>query len=428
MERLTVYGGKALRGCVTVPAAKNSVLPIAAASLMLDGESVIKKCPALLDVNVSMDIINTIGCRAYTADGNLHISYADGEICKIDNSLCKKMRSSILYLAPVLYRRGKVEICLPGGCNLGKRQIDIHLAGLEKMGAEIECRDDSITVSAPDGLKGATFRLHTASVGATQTLLMAAATAKGITILRNCAREPEVADLARFLRCAGARITGAGKSEIIIQGVASLSGVEYTPIADRIFAATVLSAVNACKGMVFIKNYPAEYMRIFEKMLEKTGLNILHFAENALAVKGFRAAADINVHTGYYPSFPTDMGPLLSSALVNNNGTLVLTEGIFENRFSYAPEFEKLGLCCRTDGSRYYQTAGQNIYRAELKAADLRAGAALVVAALAKRGKFTIEGLEYIDRGYEKIEEVFSALGGDIRRDTFGQQTEVKKE
>ena len=204
MERLTVYGGKALRGCVTVPAAKNSVLPIAAASLMLDGESVIKKCPALLDVNVSMDIINTIGCRAYTADGNLHISYADGEICKIDNSLCKKMRSSILYLAPVLYRRGKVEICLPGGCNLGKRQIDIHLAGLEKMGAEIECRDDSITVSAPDGLKGATFRLHTASVGATQTLLMAAATAKGITILRNCAREPEVADLARFLRCAGA--------------------------------------------------------------------------------------------------------------------------------------------------------------------------------------------------------------------------------
>ena len=415
-----------MHGCVTVPAAKNSVLPITAASLMLDGESIIKKCPALLDVNTSVDIINSLGCKADCSDGNLHITYCENENCTIDKELCKKMRSSILYLAPILYRRGKVSLCYPGGCNLGKRQIDIHLAGLEKMGAEVKCEDDCITVSVPNGLKGTTFRLHTASVGATQTLLMAASVAKGITVLRNCACEPEVADLAQFLRCAGAKITGAGKSEIIVQGVPFLSAVEYIPIADRIFAATILSAVNACKGVVFIKNYPDEYMHKFEKLLAKTGLKVIHFAESAVAIKIFNVAADIKVHTGYYPAFPTDMGPLLSAALINNNGTLTLTEGVFENRFSYISEFEKLGLCCETDNREYYQTAGTDNFNADLKASDLRAGAAIVVAALAKRGKFTIEGLEYIDRGYEKIEEIFSSLNGDIRRYTF-ERTEFQR-
>ena len=408
-----------MHGCVTVPVAKNSVLPIAAASLMLDGENIIKNCPGLLDVKTSVDIINSIGCSAVNLDGDLHISYSESENCTIANELCKKMRSSILYLAPVLYRRKKVTLCYPGGCNLGKRQIDIHLAGLEKMGADIRCDEDTVTVSAPDGLKGTTFRLHTASVGATQTLLMAASTAKGITVLRNCAREPEIADLAQFLRCAGAKITGAGKSEIIVQGVSCLESVEYTPITDRIFAATILGAVNACKGMVFIKNYPAGYMHLLEKLLAMTGLSVIHFSESALAIKIFDTAADIKAHTGCYPAFPTDMGPLLSAALVNNNGTLNLTEGVFENRFSYASEFEKLGLCCRTDNKKYFQTAAAEVCSGNLKAADLRAGAALVIAALAKRGKFTIEGLEYIDRGYENIEKIFSSLGGDIRRDTF---------
>ncbi|MBQ7816672.1 MAG: UDP-N-acetylglucosamine 1-carboxyvinyltransferase, partial [Oscillospiraceae bacterium] len=259
------------------------------------------------------------------------------------------------------------------------------------------------------------------SVGATQTLIMAAVTAKGITVLRNCAREPEIVDLARFLRQAGAKITGAGKGEIIIQGVSSLNAVEYTPIPDRIFAATVLSAVNACKGVCFLKNYPSEYMQHFEKMLKQTGLKILHLADGAFAFKGFDKAADINAHTGYYPALSTDMGPLLSAALINNSGTLNLHEGVFENRFSYLTEFQKLGLCCKTEGRNYYQTQKNDIYLAALKAADLRAGAALVVAALAKRGIFTIEGLKYIDRGYEKIEDVFSALGGDIRRDLFEQ-------
>lgn len=408
-------------GCTTITSAKNSVLPIAAAAVMLDGETVIHKCPDLLDVRVSADIINSLDCSAIMQNGNFSVLYKESDICTIPEDLCSKMRSSILYMAPLLYRKGKAEICWPGGCNIGKRQIDIHLDGLKCMGAQVECVENKIIVTAPQGLRGTQFRLRLPSVGATQTLIMAASTAKGITVLHNCAREPEVVDMVRFLKDAGAKITGAGKGEIIIQGVPALSGVEYTPIADRILAATVLSAVNACRGAVYMKNYPAAYMSAFEKLLKPTGLKIYHLANGTLALKTFDRAVDIKTHTGYYPAFSTDMGPLLSSSLVNNNGTLLLRENIFENRFSYSHEFEKMGLNCRTDSRDYFQTAGKEIFSAHLKAEDLRAGAALVVAALARRGSFTIEGVEYIDRGYEKIENIFSSLGGNIRRETFEQ-------
>ncbi len=422
LEILTICGAKPLFGTVTIPTAKNSLLPIAAAALMLDGECVIKNCPNLSDLKVSTDIINSIGSKAVLSEKNLFISYSESEKTEIDNQLCKKMRSGILYISPLLHRKGKVTLYRPGGCNLGERKIDIHLEGLKKMGAQVSFdEDEKITITAQNGLKGTQFRLNVPSVGATQTLIMAAVQAKGITILRNCAREPEVVDLAHFLKCAGAKITGAGKSEIIIQGVQNLNAVEYTPIPDRIFAATVLSAINACKGICFMKNYPQEFMGKFEELLKKTGLKLMHMSSGTLAVKCFDKAADIKAYTGYYPLLSTDMGPLLSSALVNNNGTLCLTEGVFENRFSYKSEFEKLGLCCRTEGRKYFQSAKNEVYNANLKASDLRAGAAIVVAALAKRGRFTVEGLEYIDRGYEKIEEVFSSIGGNIRRNSVEQ-------
>ncbi|MBE6878947.1 MAG: UDP-N-acetylglucosamine 1-carboxyvinyltransferase [Ruminococcaceae bacterium] len=422
MDKLVVNGGKKLHGKVTVPVAKNALLPIIAASLMLDGESCIKNCPALSDIKASKDIINSIGSVAVLQNGDLSVCYTDSEIYEIPEPLCQSMRSSVLYLAPLLYRKEKVAISLPGGCNIGKRPIDIHLDGLCRMGAQAECEDGKITLTVPDGLKGISYKLRVPSVGATQTLLMAAATAKGLTILKNCAREPEVVDLARFLNCAGAKITGAGKSEIMIQGVTSLNGVEYTPIPDRIFAATVLSAVNACKGVCCINNYPVEYMTAFEKLLKTTGLNIFHLSGSAIVFKTKEKTADINVHTGYYPAFSTDMGPLLSSAFINNDGVLNLCETVFENRFSYMEEFIKLGLCCRTDGREYYQTKGKDVYIANLQAKDLRAGAAIVAAAMAKNGCFTIEGVNFIDRGYEKIEEIFSSLGADIRRVSVGGQ------
>lgn len=411
-----INGGKALMGRLTVPSAKNAALPIIAASLMADGETTVKSCPQLSDIQTSVQIINSIGSRAVMENGGLSITYADSECCEISPDLCGKMRSSILYLAPLLYRKGKAVVYQPGGCNLGSRKIDIHMEGLCRMGARVEYDGDKILLFAPDGLKAVHYRLRLPSVGATQTLIMAACVAKGITVLHNCAREPEVADLAGFLNRAGAKIVGAGKSEVIIRGVDRLCGVEYTPIPDRIFAATVLSAVSACKGICLLNNYPQEYMSGFEKLLKQAGLKIIHYSNSALLVKCIDKACDISVHTGYYPAFSTDMGPLLSSAMVNNNGTLKIYEGVFENRFSYMPQFKKLGLCCYADGKQYYQTQQSNVYSARLSAQDLRAGAAIVVAALAKRGRFTVEGLQYIDRGYQNLEQILALLGADIRR------------
>ena len=417
LEKLLINGGRKLYGSVKIPSAKNAILPIVAASLMLDGESNICNCPKLSDIEVSAQIAEATGSTAVFRNGTYSAFYKESGIYEIPKELCSQMRSSVLYLAPLLYRYGKVTIYLPGGCNIGARPIDIHLEGLEKLGAKTECDGDKITVTAANGLKGAQIKLRLPSVGATQTLIMAAATAKGITVLKNCAREPEVVDLARFLNCAGAKITGAGKNEIIIQGVASLKGVDYTPIPDRIVTATILAAVNACKGMCVIKNYPYEYMGDFEKLLKTTGFKVVHFADSAVVCKYHHKKADINVHTGFYPAFSTDAGPLISAALVNNKGNLSLCETVFENRFSYKSEFEKLGVNCSINGREYCQN-GYNWANpsAFLTAKDLRAGAAIVVASLAKKGKYEIGGVNFIDRGYENIEEVFSALGADIRR------------
>ena len=422
MDKLVVKGGKKLFGKATVPVAKNALLPIIAASLMLDGETCLKNCPALSDVSASMDIVNTVGSAAFMQGRDMHIVYRDSDVFAVPKDICSAMRSAVLYLAPMLYRKGTVTIHMPGGCNIGKRPVDIHIDGLCSMGAKAEYGEDTITLTCDGKLKGTTYRLKVPSVGATQTLIMAAATAEGLTVLKNCAKEPEIADFATFLNCAGAKITGAGGGEIIINGVPSLKGVTYTPIADRIFAATVLSAVNACKGVCFIKNYPFEYMEQFEKTLCRTGMHILHFSNTALVWKTAEKTADIKVHTGYYPAFPTDMGPLLSAAMVNNDGTLNLCEGLFENRFSYNTEFQKLGMFCLCRDREYYQQKQGITHLANLSAADLRAGAAIVVAAMAKEGCYSIEGLKFIDRGYEKIENVFSSLGADIRRVSVGSE------
>lgn len=429
MEILVIEGGTKLKGSYTIPAAKNAILPILAASLMLDGESCIEKCPRLSDVYASRDIIEASGSTAVFQDGRFSVFYKDSEVCEVPEKLCRTMRSAILYLAPLLYRKGKVTLYVPGGCNIGKRPVDIHLDGLEKMGAKVETDGGRITVDATDGLKGAQIKLRLPSVGATQTLIMAAATAKGITILKNCAREPEIVDLARFLNCAGAKITGAGKNEIIIQGVSSLEGVSYTPIPDRIVAATVLSAINSAKGVCVLRNYPVEYMQEYEKLLKRTGLKVVHFSDNALVYKSYRINADINIHTGYYPAFSTDMGPLLSAAMVNEKGVINLKETVFENRFSYKDEFIKLGLCCTVKGDSYTQHNTNDVVKETcLKAKDLRAGAAVVVAAVAKNGKFIVEDIHHIDRGYENIEEIFANLGAKIRRVQFDKKTEKTTE
>ncbi|MBR5251883.1 MAG: UDP-N-acetylglucosamine 1-carboxyvinyltransferase [Oscillospiraceae bacterium] len=428
MERLVISGGKKLGGFYTLPAAKNALLPIAAAALMTDGECRIKNCPDLSDVSATVDIIKSVDSCAVMQEGTLTICYRDSNKNEIDEKLCGRMRSSILYLAPLLYRKGSVKMYCPGGCTIGERPVDIHLDGLEKMGAQIQCEGGAITVQALNGLKGAQIKLRLPSVGATQTLIMAAATAKGLTVLKNCAREPEIVDLARFLNSAGAKITGAGRHEVIIQGVPCLTGVEYTPIPDRIVAATVLAAVNSCKGWCVIKNYPHQYMAQFENMLTKTGLKLVRYSDNILVYKYAHRPSPTMVHTGYYPAFSTDMGPLLAAAMANNTETVEICETVFENRFSYGEDFKKLGICCTTKGGCFRQNMCADATDCHLCAKDLRAGAALVVAALSKKGHFTLDGVNYIDRGYENIETIFKNLGADIRRIQLDQTEEDKTE
>ncbi|MEG2082017.1 MAG: UDP-N-acetylglucosamine 1-carboxyvinyltransferase [Oscillospiraceae bacterium] len=420
MNKLIVKGTRKLFGTVAVPVGKNATLPIIAASLMLDGETQIKDCPKLSDIYASAEIVNSIGCVASPEHSTLSILYTQGSKSEIPRELCKRMRSSVLYLAPLLYRTGRATIFSPGGCSIGKRPIDIHLDGLRALGAKVYEEQDRVSVTAPEGLKGTIYKLKVPSVGATQTLVMAAAVAQGVTVLKNCAKEPEVVDLIRFLNLAGAKIMGAGRSEIVIRGVCALKAIEYTPIADRVFAATVLSGVCACKGLCVLKNYPQEYMRAFEEKLEETGLHIVHFLSWAYVFKMQDKRAYIDTHTGYYPGFSTDMGPLLSAAMLNNKGRLALKETVFENRFSYKAAFEKLGAKCSVRGNIYAQTRGRAKGRGALEALDLRAGAAIVIAALSQKGEFEISGLEFIDRGYENIEGTFSRLGANIRREIVG--------
>ena len=418
MDKLIIEGGKKLFGCISVPAAKNSVLPILAASIMLDGKTEISDCPKLSDIDVSMDIIRSVGAVAVQEAGDIIVTSAREFKSEVSEDLCRKMRSSVLYIAPLIYRCKQAHIYLPGGCCIGQRPIDIHLEGLKALGAEIAFEKDKISITAPNGLTGTIFKLKVPSVGATQTLMMAACTAKGVTVLKNCAKEPEVADLACFLKRAGAKIMGVGTEKLIITGVESLCAVQYTPMPDRIFAATALSAVTACKGVAIIKNYPKKQMNLFEKTLSKAKLKVFHCKNTAFAISFGRQRADIEVETFYYPGFSTDMGPVLAAALVNNQGRFTLKENIFENRFSYMEGFKQLGLNCDLHENVYSQTVGIDFINQErvLKAKDLRAGAALVVAAMATKGKKHILGVEYIDRGYEKIDKTFKNLGANVKR------------
>ncbi len=418
MDRFVVSGGKRLKGVIAVPGAKNSALPILAASIMLDTRSVIKDCPSLEDVKTSISIIKYLGGFITHTNNSVSILYHKNGKNSLPEDLCKKMRSSVLYIAPILYRYKKVTLFMPGGCDIGKRPIDIHLDGLIKLGASVDFDEYKITITAPsDGLLGTVYRLKIPSVGATQTLIMAASTANGVTVLHGCAKEPEVDDLIDFLVKAGADIKNKGNGTILIKGKKSLVGVNHKLIPDRIFASTILAAVNACGGRVYIKNYPHEYMQEFEKIILQSGCKIQKILDNLLVTRSKLLPIDLTATTGYYPAFATDMGPLLSAAMANNEGVFRLKETVFENRFSYLEGFVSLGVSAYINGDTYIQSKGEKHIPGVVVAKDLRAGAALVVLCLSHDTRSVVKDIKHIDRGYEALEKTFNALGADIRRE-----------
>lgn len=414
MAELWIKGKKSLNGTITVPTAKNSIMPVLAASLLCGGATTLCRVPQLEDVVTSLALLRALGAKAAMAGDRVTITAPASCEGLVPAQLSSAMRSSVFYLAPLLVKSGRVSLPMPGGCKLGARPIDLHLAGLAAMGAKIEQDAQQVTCRLEKPLRGAGFCLALPSVGATETLMMAACCAKGETVLCGCAKEPEVVDLARYLSACGAQITGAGGSCITIKGGAPLTGCRFTPVADRITAATVLCATAACGGDVTLQGARYEHLIAILRRLSDAGAQVSRPAEGVVRLQSDGTLRAVDVTTGYYPGFATDAGPLYAAAMLRATGSCGVTETIFENRFACADGFRALGARALVEKSTLTMQGVKELTGARVTAPDLRGGAALVLAALQAQGESRVAGCSHIARGYADIAALFAPLGAQI--------------
>ena len=418
MEKLIINGGKPLNGRVKISGAKNAVLPIIAATLLgQDTPSKLEEVPALDDVHTLTAVLEQLGVKAeFNADKNtLLVDGSKIDSCEAPYDLVRKMRASFLIIGPLLARYGKARISLPGGCAIGTRPIDLHLKGFEALGAEINIGHGFIEASAPEGLKGARIYLDFPSVGATENILMAASMAEGQTILENPAQEPEIIDLANYLNMMGAKIRGAGTNVIKIDGVKKLTGRNYTIIPDRIEAGTYMVAAAMTQGDVYIENAISEQLKPVIAKLKEAGVTIEE------DIDGIRVACDrktkaVDIKTMPYPGFPTDMQAQFMAMLAVSYGTGSVTETVFENRFMHVDELKRMGAKIQVDGRTSVIEGVEKLQGCQVKATDLRAGAAMVLAGLVAEGETQVGYIHHIDRGYDNLVEKLVGLGADIRR------------
>lgn len=422
-----ITGGRPLQGRVEVPAAKNSVLPLLAAALLCSGPVRLQNVPRLTDVEDCLALLRGVGCTAGWQGAALAVQ---GQPMRTDLApeAAGRMRASILFCAPLLARLGRVNTVLPGGCRIGARPIDLHLQGLAQMGVrQLPAAPGQLTLYAPAGLRGAEICLSFPSVGATETLLLAAATAQGQTVLHGAAKEPEIADLAAFLNACGGCVEGAGTDTIRVQGRRCLAGCTFAPMADRIIASTLACAVAAAGGRVELAGCaPGLYAPLLE-ILEQMGCTVER-AHDAAAISRFGALRGAgNVHTAPYPGLATDAAPLLAAVMLCAQGESSLQDRVFENRFACAGGFAALGANVRVaERTLYVQPAGA-LHGAKLTAPDLRGGAALVVAALAARGSSRLDGVELVMRGYAELDRLLAGLGAQIWQEIPARRGLAKK-
>lgn len=417
MAKFVIQQTNGLKGKVKMSGAKNSALPIIAASLLTEKQSVIKQVPSLNDVKIMCSLLEFLGAKVETSAKNNILTVSPGNYIRgmAPYELVNKMRASFLVMGPLLARTGYAKIPLPGGCAIGLRPVDLHLKGFTSMGAEIRQGHGFIEAKANGRLKGAKIYLDFPSVGATENILMAAVLAEGQTIIENAAVEPEVVDLATFLISMGADVKGAGTDTIKINGVKSLNGVKHTIIPDRIEAGTFMAAVAMAGGDVTIENVVADHLKPISAKLREVGVEIseeLSFVR--VQSEGKLKAVDIKTHP--YPGFPTDMQAQLTSLMTRANGTSMIVETIFENRFMHIPELKRMGANIRIEGRSAVVEGKAELTGTQVKATDLRAGAALIIAGLAARGTTEIHDIEHLDRGYVKIDEKLRELGANITR------------
>ena len=422
-----VTGGRPLNGSVKIPAAKNSVLPLFAASLLCMGEVHLQAVPRLADVEHCRTLLRGVGCAVRWGGSDVVLS-GPPVSSTLPGQTAGQMRASILFCAPLLARMGRAETSLPGGCRIGARPIDLHLAGLEKMGAvELEAGEGRLVLTAPSGLHGAEITLRFPSVGATETLLLAAVCAKGQTILRGAAREPEITDLAAFLNRCGGCIEGAGTSTIRIEGRRGLSGCCFTPLPDRVFASTLACGCAAAGGRVELTGCsPVLYAPVLE-ILGQMGCRVEAAGDIVQIARFGRLHGVGRVFTGTYPALATDAAPLLAAAMLCADSESSIEDVIFERRFGCAEGFCRLGARANTAGRVLTIRPGGNLRGTMVEAPDLRGGAALVLAGLAARGTTTITHPEHIDRGYAGFTEILAGLGAQIRRESPPENILCKK-
>lgn len=416
MDKLIVTGSGPLDGEVLISGAKNAALPILISSLLVDGKLTLSNVPHLQDITTTMSLLSYLGVEMEVDERMNICADASGlDQIRAPYELVKTMRASILVLGPLLARMGQAEVSLPGGCAIGSRPVNLHIKGLEAMGAEIVIEDGYIKAKA-DRLKGARIFMDLVSVTGTENLMMAAALAQGTTVIENAAREPEIVDLANCLNAMGAKVQGAGTAELVIEGVDSLSDASHRVIADRIETGTYLVAGALTRGRVKARNTDASYLDAVLDKLTEAGADIAVDDNNIeLNMHGNRPKA-VNIHTAPHPAFPTDMQAQFVTLNALAEGTSKVVETIFENRFMHVQELQRMGAEIDLEGNTAFIT-GRNKFRgAPVMATDLRASASLVLAGLMSEKPTVIDRIYHIDRGYESIEEKLSRLGANIRR------------
>lgn len=415
MERILIQGGERLIGEVEVSGSKNASLPIFAASILTEGENLFQNIPKLKDIDTISKVLRTLGVRVeQQEDHTYRIDAREVPYCEAPYDLVKTMRASILVLGPLVARKGEAIVSLPGGCAIGARPINLHLMGLEAMGAKIELRKGYVEAKA-DRLKGAEIAFDTPTVTGTENLMMAATLAKGKTILRNAAMEPEVVELAKVLNKMGAKIEGAGTSTIMIQGVEGLSGTKHTVIPDRIEAGTLMVAAGLTRGNIKLFNCPLQHMEAVIYKLREAGVEI-EPEEDGVRVVGNTRIRSTDVKTQPYPGFPTDMQAQFMVLMALARGLSVITETIFENRFIHVSELLRMGADIRIKGNTAIIQGVDHLSGAPVMATDLRASASLVLAGLVAEGVTEVSRVYHLDRGYEGLDRKLAKLGANIRR------------
>lgn len=415
MDKIIIEGGARLKGEVRISGAKNAALPILASTILSPGTNTILNTPGLIDIKTMGKILAHLGAKVEVEEGRVEIDTTHINNPEAPYDLVRSMRASVLVLCPLIARMGEAKVSLPGGCAIGARPINLHLMGLEKMGAKVEIEHGYVKVKAKR-LKGAKIYLDMPTVTGTENLMMAAALADGTTVIENAACEPEVSDLAEALKKMGARIEGAGKDVITIEGVNSLNPVEYSVIPDRIEAGTFMVAGAITDGNIKLKGCIPGHLDAVVAKIKEAGVEIIE-EEGGLRVKGIKRPKAVDIKTMPHPGFPTDMQAQMMALMSVADGISVITETIFENRFMHVAELRRMGADIKIEGNTAIVNGVPDISGAPLMATDLRASASLIIAGLAAKGKTTLSRVYHIDRGYEKIEKKLDGLGAKITRE-----------